>query len=201
MTSFADMLTRTAAITGRPELIALTKIAIRTATIRAHCTSYFHRDEFVQYVNYAPDNSSVWANIGNVFTTVANLRQVKHVQCVDPTTGGVTEELKYYQVDDTYDTDGWLRNSIWKLEASNVIIRPNVQTGRVKLFGYTLPTVTEEGYASWIADMFPDELAHWAASIVQFRSGNQEIAGANIKTNIEPFKELLIDSFEQIIPD
>lgn len=202
MTTLTDLITRVGAITGRPELTALTKIAIRTATIRAHCTSFFPRDAFVQTVAYAVDGTSAWVSAGNIFTLIPTLRQLKHVQCVDPLTGSVTEELKFMEVDDTYDTNrGWLKDSICKLEGANLMLHCRAQTGAIKLYGYTLPVVTDEGYSSWIANSYPDELAHWAAAIVQFRSGNQEIAGASMKTNIEPFKMLLIESHEQIIPD
>lgn len=200
MTTFADMLTKTAAITGRPELVALTKIAVRTATIRAHCTTFFPRDKFAQTVNYTVDNTSQWNGNINVFTAFASLRQLKVVQCVD-SNGAVTEQLTYREVDDLYDTSGYLRDSTWKLEGQNLLIHSRAPTGSIKVHGYTLPSVAEDSYSSWIADSYPEELALWAAAIVQFRSGNQEIAGASLKTNVEPFKELLIISHEQIIPD
>lgn len=200
MTTLVDMLTKTAAITGRPELIALTKIAIRTATIRAHCTAYFPRDAFVQTVSYTVDNTSMWNGNFNVFTQFANLRKLKVVQCVD-SNGSVTEQLTYREVDDLYDTSGYLRDSIWKMEGQNLMIHSRAPTGFLKVYGHTIPSVGDDTYSSWIADQYPEELAHWAAAIVQFRSGNQEIAGASIKTNIEPFKELLIIAHEQIISD
>lgn len=196
MTTFADLLTLTAEISRRPELVSMTKTAIRAATLRAHLTDFFTRDAWVARLSYVPPNDVSFADITDVYASIPRLRAVKFVQCVAPSNGAPTENLTYRDVDDTYDQNGRLRQNCYTLQGTVLRLYPLMMTGMVDIHCYLLPIVTEAGYSSWIANDFPEEIATWAASIVLHRTGALEQATQMLKTQVGPFKELLIESYQ-----
>lgn len=196
MTSFADLQTLTIELTRRPELVSMTKQAIRSATLRAHCTDFFHRDSFVASISYTPTNDVNFVDLADIYTTIPRLRGIKFLQCVNPTTNAPTENLEYRDIDDVYDERKRLRPSVFILRGSSVRMYPVSQTGKVEVNCFLLPTVAESIYSSWIADDFPDEIATWAAATVLHRTGYMEQAQAILKMQVQPFKEMLIETYQ-----
>ena len=196
MTTFADLLTLTAEISRRPELVSMTKAAIRAATLRAHLTDFFTRDAWVARLSYVAPSAVSYADVTDIYAAIPKLRAVKFVQCVNPATGAPSENLEYRDVNDTYDTKGVLRQNCYTLQGTVLRIYPFLMTGLIDVHCYTLPIVTEGGYNSWIANDFPEEIATWAASIVLHRTGALEQATQMLKLQVLPFKELLVESYQ-----
>lgn len=193
MTTITDLQSLVVQRTGRPELVALTRTAIRTATLRAHHTDFFPRDGIRQTLQYIVDGSKVYADISDLYTSIPNLRAVKTVYCVGGLNDALTEQLEYRTVGDEYDHEGRLRPGVYVIHGS-MRIYPRVQTGKILVVGFAQPNVADATYASWIADMYPEEVATWAAAIVMQRTGAMEQAQTLQKESVMPFKELLVES-------
>jgi hypothetical protein len=73
-------------------------------------------------------------------------------------------------------------------------VYPVSATGRLATYYYRTPVTSESGYSSWIAALYPDELAMWAAAIVFARTGFAEMAQDFQRNHVQPFKEQLIAS-------
>jgi len=198
MTSFADLMTLTTEITRRPELSSMTTQAVRAAVVRAHCSAFFPRDMVVGVATPTRNPDTPLVQVDDVFAVVPNLRAVKFVQCVDPSTSRALERLTNYSADDIYTHEGLLRPSAYTVVGPQLRTYPIAYAGKLEIYAYALPTTTSGGFASWIADLYPDEIATWAAAVVLHRTGNNEQAQQLLKTAVSPFKDMLIEAHESL---
>lgn len=194
MTTFAQMETLVAEQTRRPDVSAITKAAIKSATLRAHHVDFFPRDLVTSPLTYTPLSTAVFYDFTNIQNTLTRLRSLKFVQSIEVGTGTPTENLEYRNADDIYDSDGNRRLSIYTLIGATLRIYPQSATGVASAYYFQNPDTAELTYDSWIADTYPDELAMWAAGIVFARTGFLEAAKEYQDTHVKTFKEMLIDS-------
>lgn len=193
-TTFAELQTLTVGLTRRPEIPAVTNLAIRTAVLRAHHTDFFPRDLVSAEHSYSLVPGSPYVDIVSLSGILPRLRSLNTVRGLDPNTQLEVEELDYRDVDDIYDSDGSQRPSIFNLIGDTLRIYPQWATGRLRISYFRNPDVSEATFNSWIADLYPDQIAEWAASIVYARTGFQEQAKNTQDNAVVPFKELLISS-------
>jgi len=196
MTTFAEMQTKVNDLTKRPELVALTKLAIRMATVRAHQVDFFSRDQRNILLTYTPYNSGeIYTDITTIYSTLPLMRTPDFIQILDATSGLPLEILEYVvDYKNFWDNEGCLKGSVFTLLGATLRFRSLSNTGKAQFYVYQNPSVDDVGYGSWIADMYPDEVAAWAAAIVWMRSGYQEIAKQMNSDIIEPFKSMLVES-------
>lgn len=194
MTSFADLEQLVVDQTRRPEVPAITKSAIRNATLRAHHTDFFPRDLAETQLPFAVSSTAFYYDFPLIYTSLDRLRSIKTLRMLDPANFVPTEQLEFREVDDLYQADGCRRPSIYTLQGDTLRIYAQRPTGLMAAFYYRNPNVAEAQYNSWIANMYPDELAMWAASIVFARVGFTEMAQQILETHVNPFREMLVNS-------
>lgn len=194
MTTFAEMESLVTAQTRRPDVSAITKAAIKSATLRAHHVDFFPRDLTTYNLTYTPLSTAVLYDFPNIQNTLTRLRSLKFVQSIDAVNSTPTEILAYRDADDIYDSDGNRRLSIYTLIGATLRIYPQSATGVATAYYFQNPNTTELNYSSWIADTYPDELAMWAAGIVFARTGFLEAAKEFQDMHVKAFREMLVDS-------
>jgi hypothetical protein len=194
MTTFAQMRTAVFGITRRPELAALTDTAIRLATQRAHQIDFFPRDLARSVLVYNVVPTKMFYDFPNISVTLPGLRSLKNGYGLT-IEGFQIEQLEYRSTDDLYDSDGRPRRYVYTLVGDTLRCYFDMPTGQLEVYYFKMPVVTEAGYASWIADNHPDELAQWAAAIVFARSGFMEIAQKIEREEISLFKEMLLSNY------
>jgi hypothetical protein len=194
MTTFAELEALVIGQTRRPEVPAITKAAIKSAVLRAHHVDFFPRDLVQGSLTYVPLSGSIYYDLPNISTLLPRLRALKFLQSLDSGSFQAVEKLEYRDSDDIYDADGRLRLSVYTLIGDTLRVYPQRATGRLAAFNYANPVTTEADFSSWIADMYADEIALWAAGIVFARTGFAEQAQNFQETHVKPFKELLISS-------
>lgn len=194
MTTFAEMETLVAAQTRRPDVPAITKAAIKSATLRAHHVDFFPRDLVTSNLVYTPLSTAVFYDFPNIQNTLTRLRSMKFVQSIDAVNSTPTENLGYRDADDIYDSENNRRLSIYTLIGATLRIFPQSATGVATAYYFQNPDTAEVTYSSWIADTYPEELAMWAAGIVFARTGFLEAAKEFQDTHVRAFREMLIDS-------
>ena len=196
MTTFAEMRTLVTGLTKRPELVAVTDLAIKTATLRAHQVDFFPQDADTFLVTYvAPVNNEVFTEITGLQLAAPLLRTLDWMQGEDPSTGIPVENLEYVDsYKEFWDEEKMLKTSVFTRLGDTLRARFTSPSTRARVYYYKNPNVSTVSYNSWVADMHPEELAMWAAGIVWARSGNMEQAKTAFETGVTPFKELLVIS-------
>lgn len=196
MTTWLDMQNRVYELTKRPELVTLTVAAIKMATIRAHHVDFFPRDYASAVLNYTlPSGNDIFVDVPNIYTTIPLLRTPDFLQGEDASTLRPNENLAYLKsYQEFWGEDNELQYSHFAQVGTTLKCLFSSPTGRAKLYYYQNPNTSDtDQYSSWIADMYQNEVAMWAAGIIWARSGNQEMA-KNAQSFIEGFKDLLVES-------
>lgn len=194
MITFAEMEALVLGQTRRPEIPAITQSAIRTATLRAHHVDFFPKDLVIGQLPYLSSASSYFYEFASLSTLLPRFRAIQLLQSVDPVSLTPVEELEFRDIDDLYDQDGAMRAHTYTMVGDTLRVYPLAATGMLNLYHFRNPIAKSEGYSSWIADTYPDELAMWAAAIVWARTGFMEQATDAQRVHVQPFKELLISS-------
>lgn len=196
MTTFQQMRDEVIALTKRPELISVTDIAIRIATLRAHQVDFFPRDVASHPLTYTvPTGNVLFVDIPALYTAVPLLRTPDFLQGLDNVTLLPNENLEYVpSYKDFWDEHNELRGSVFTLMGDVLKVRFAGATGRATLYYYKNPDVAEATYSSWIADTYKQDLAQWAAAIVWNRTGFQEVGQTTMQQQVVPFQSLLVES-------
>ena len=194
-TSFSDLFDLTVQNTKRPELVALTETCVRLATMRAHQVDFFPRDAAIVPLIYVIDNGTPFVDIPNVSTQLPRKRTIKTLQAIDLSTWLPVESLEWREYSDFWDEDGFLRSGVYTEIGDTLRIRPMVSTGRFDALYYQNPDTTTLGFASWIADAHPEEVAMWAAGLLWARTGFLEQAKIAQDLHVTPFKSELVAAY------
>ena len=191
MTTFAELEALVIAQTRRPEIPGITKAAVKSAVLRAHHTDFFPRDLRSQQIPYVALPSALYYEVPNISTVALRVRSIKFFQSLDSMSFVPVEKLDYHESDDVYDLDGNLRESIYTLIGDTVRLYPICVPQLFEMWYYQNPDTSEVSMTSWIADLYPDEIAMWAAGIVWARTGFAEMARDVQETHVKPLKEML----------
>lgn len=195
MTTFAELYALTVVHTQRPELVALTESAVRTATLRAHHTDFFRKDLKAAALDYTISVSVPFQDFPDVSASLLpRLRSIKDIYGMSVDGLHKVEQLEYRETDDLYDADGCARHHTYTLLGDTLRCYFCAPTGKAEVYFFANPVVTSGSYSSWIADEYPDDLAAWAAAIVMSRTGFLDMAASYQRDFIKPFKESLIAS-------
>lgn len=193
--TMTTMLARVQELTRRPDIQDTTKLAIRAATLRAHKKGQFSFDlKSTNFTYAAPSDGSAFVNLTSTLLTVApQFRADTHIVGTD-SVGNPMEFLDHIDPVGLFYQDGTRKTSVYVQLGQTLTIYPQLFTGYAKLFYYANPIVTDVSYSSWIADMYPDELAQWATAIVWMRTGRVEDAKVLLQGMINDFVATLIEN-------
>jgi hypothetical protein len=150
-------------ITNRPDLVAQTLTAVRSATLKLHQSDYFYKDLretgvsfvsalYVQQLEYRP-----------LFPKWRALKYVRKTDAAGTDTGAFLELVVPENVLDNYKQN---RNDICYVAGEVIQIRSSTQLQYIILGRYDSPDITQSGYDSWIALDHPYAIVFEAASTV-----------------------------------
>lgn len=154
MASLAEITQAVYTITKRPDLVADTSVAIKSATLSAHGSGYYDKDlvengvifdsaEYFQSLMYRlllPRWRSLKYARKFSFSTTSNNNQ-----------GLAGDFLKLITPDNSLDNYGINKEDVIYLAGESLEIRSSTQLQYILLGCYLYPDVTDEGYNSWIA--------------------------------------------------
>ena len=151
-------------ITNRPDLVAQTLTAIRSATLKLHQQDYFYKDIFETGVSFT---SAEYLQQIEYRTLVPRWRALKYIRKTDSTgyqDGAFLDVLSVPEmVEDAYRIN---RNDVCYVAGEVVQIRSSTQLQYILLGCYRNPDITQAGYNSWIALDHPYAIVFEAASRV-----------------------------------
>lgn len=194
MSTITDITNLTVALTRRPEIPDVTASAIRMATMRAHHTDFFPRDltsNTIPLVGGVPPSGMI--DLPNISASLVRLRSIKTIQMLSPE-GRPVEELEFRSQDDLFTKEGTRRPHIYTLLGDTLRLYPLSSSQSAQIFFFQNPNLTGLQYSSWIATLYPDDIAAWAATIVFARTGFAEMANQFNQLYVVPFQQLLVAS-------
>lgn len=162
--TLAELIAEVYTITNRPDLVAQTLTAVRSATLKIHQSDYYYKDIFetgVQFIN------SLYLQQIEYRVLVPRWRALKYIRKTDITgysDGPILEVLGIPEmVEDAYKIN---RNDVCYVAGEVVQIRSSTQLQYVILGCYRNPDITQSGFNSWVALDHPYAIVFEAASTV-----------------------------------
>lgn len=163
MTTFAELVTDVYALTNRPDLVELTELSVRNATLKMHKTDFYFKDIFETGIQFS---SAEYLQSLEVKALLPNWRALKYLRKYDPVgdcPGAFLNIVETATVLDSYYQP--VPNSVYGAGA-NLQIRSNTKEAFYLLGAYLFPIVTELGFKSWIADEQPSAIVYEAARVL-----------------------------------
>lgn len=179
------------ALTARPDLVAETELALRSATRSIHNRAHFPRDAVTALVKLPNPAYQVAIDIQ---VTFPRFRAASTVRALDVEFNPMQQpEIELVEMGDIYDPIyRILRNDIAYQAGTTLNVRSSVAASGYLVEYFASPSVAPEEYNSWIAQLAPDSIIYQAASIVAGTNGNEEKArGWQASVNQMYFPELL----------
>lgn len=151
-------------ITGRPDLIPETQLAVRRATLYLHGLDTWFRDFNEKRIAFPALDYKFSIAIKDNFT---NFRKFRYIKPLDPATGLVLSDhdIKYCPPDNLYDEFKRPKNDIYYVAGNNLNIRCASQQQGF-LFGYYILPNVADAFQSWIGDLYPYAIIEEAAGRV-----------------------------------
>jgi len=194
MADLASIIADVYTLTNRPDLIAETLLAVKSATLKAHQSDYYPKDLAEVSIQFAAADYYQTLYYKSV---VPRLRSLSYVRIFDnsyntsdpysQTATDFLEILNPNQVLDSYNTN---KTNVCYLAGDSIEFRLYTQQQYFLLGAYLNPDVTSDGYSSWIADEHPYLIVYEAARVVFKTIGYDEQSSTYEKLVLEQLQLL-----------
>jgi len=167
-TSLQSLIDDVYTLTNRPDLVAETSLAVRSATLKLHSLDNWYKDIYQTGIQWNPVD---YIQSLEYRTLVPRYRKFKYLRKYSPPTGNdmMGYDGDFFTLitpDNTLDDYGINRENVCYVAGAYINIRSNTQD-QYMIFGcYIQPDITELGFSSWIADEYPFAIVTEAASKV-----------------------------------
>lgn len=164
--NLAELIDEVYTITNRPDLIAETLTAVRSATLKMHQADYFYKDLYETGLSF--EDPTLYIQEIDLSTFDARWRALKYLRKFDanatPAPGApgvlfklITPELVFNEYDIQQENVCYVAGDILK-------IRSNTTLAHALIGYYRQPVITVSGFTSWIARDHPYAIVFQAAS-------------------------------------
>lgn len=191
-----ELITEVYIITNRPDLVAQTLTAVRSATLKLHQLDYFYKDIYETGVDLL---TPAYLQQLEYRTLVPRWRALKYLRKTDSTghqDGAFLEVLAIPEmVEDAYRIN---RNDVCYVAGEVIQIRSSTELQYVLLGCYRNPDITQAGYNSWIALDHPYAIVFEAASTVFKMIGDTDQFAAYTMLAREQAAELSMSNIQAI---
>lgn len=161
--NLAELIAEVYTLTGRPDRVAETLSAVKSATLKAHQCDYFPKDLFESGLAF--DTSEYVQNL-DYRSILPRWRAVKYFRKYDNVAASPGNFLQLIQPENVLDNYGVQKQDIFYQAGAYIQINSSTQE-QYYLFGcYLNPDVTESGYDSWVALDHPYCIVFDAAATV-----------------------------------
>jgi hypothetical protein len=150
-------------ITNRPDLVAETLTAVRSATLKCHQNDFYWKDIFETGVVF---DTAEFLQALDYRTLIPLWRSLKYIRKTDVNGGGDGKLLDIIPPENAIDSYLLNRNDVCYGAGSVIQIRSSTALQYIILGCYLNPNITVLGYSSWIALDHPYAIIFMAAAQV-----------------------------------
>lgn len=193
--NFTELLNAVYSITARPDLVDLTKLAVKAATLKAHKTDFYTKDIYETSLQFTTLD---YVHSLDYISQIPNYRALKYIRKYDQSTGKAGDFFTALTTEEILDEFGRERTDICYVAGRVIEMKSSTEFDTVFLGCYVLPVVTESNFASWIADLYPFAIVHEAARFVFASIGQQDQKNAQKEFVAEQYSELKINAVTDV---
>jgi hypothetical protein len=158
-------------LTNRPDLVAETLSAVRSATLKCHQSDYFYKDIFETGIAFAGPQYRQQLEYRTVIPKYRALKYLRKTDAAGADTFGFFDIITPENVLNEYNVN---RNDVAYVAGTVIQIRSSTEFQYMILGCYLLPDITESAYTSWVAIDHPYAIVYEAAASVFKMIGDTE---------------------------
>jgi len=161
--TLAELIAEVYTITNRPDLVAQTLTAIRSATLKLHQSDYYYKDIRETGVSFTTAEYLQQIEYRTLFPKWRALKYIRKTDVTGTEQGKLLDIIVPENILDDYKIN---RNDVCYVAGEVVQIRSSTQLQYTIVGRYDNPDITQAGYNSWIALDHPYAIIFEAASTV-----------------------------------
>lgn len=171
--NFSDLCSEVYTLTGRPDRVAETESAVKSATLKAHQSDYYYKDIFESGIAFT---TSDYVQNLDYRALLPRWRALKYLRKYDNTSGTPGKELDIIVPENVFDAYKIQKQDVCYVAGAYVQINSSTQEQYYLLGCYLNPDITIATYDSWIALDHPYAIIFDAAATVFKAIGKDEEA-------------------------
>lgn len=173
MADFSSLVTDVCSITKRPDLVADTELAVKSATLKAHHIDFFYKDLFESGVSLQEAKYVITLEVKRLVPQYRALKYIRKSDSSGAQDGKLLTILTPEAVVDGYAIN---KTDIVYGAGNSLEIKSSTELQYFFLGCYVNPIVTAAEYNSWVADEYPFAIIYEAARLVYKQIGFDEQA-------------------------
>lgn len=180
-------------ITNRPDLVAQTLTAVRSATLKLHQSDYYYKDLRETGVSFV---SALYVQQIEYRTLFPKWRALKYIRKTDVDGSSTGKFLDIIVPENVLDNYNLNRTDVAYVAGEVVQIKSSTRLQYTIVGRYDNPDITVATYDSWIALDHPYAIVFEAAALVFKMIGDTDQFAAYTMLSREQFSELQISNIQ-----
>ena len=193
--TLAELIAEVYTLTNRPDLVAETLTAVRSATLKLHHSDFYYKDLFETGIDFV---TAEFIQDFEYRSFIPRWRQLKWTRIWDNTSGIAGKFFEPVAPENVLDDYKLAREDICYVAGAILHIRSSTTFQHILLSCYLHPDITESTYDSWIALDHPYAIVYDAAATVFKMIGKADEAAMYRQLVAEQIAELRISGIENI---
>lgn len=185
--NFSELCSEVYTLTGRPDRVAETESAVKSATLKAHQSDFFYKDLYETGVVF---DTSAYTQSLDYRSLLPRFRAMKYLRKWDNVGQVAGKSLTLIPPELIMDRYQVEKDDVYYLAGAFVQIKSSTQEQYYLLGCYLNPDITKATYSSWIALDHPYVIIYDAAATVFKAVGKDEEAAA--------FKQLIAEQYQEL---
>lgn len=180
-------------LTLRPDLVPLTLLAVRSATLKIHQSDYFFKDIREYGIDFGDSTYTQQLDYRSLFPRWRSLKYLRKTDSAGSDGGAFFELIVPEHVNDSY---GVQQTNVCYMAGAYVQIKSSTPLQYAIVGFYENPDVSEAGYSSWVALDHPYAIVFEAASAVFKAIGDTEQSAAYNALALQHLAEVKMSNIE-----
>lgn len=194
--TFDELVAEVYLITNRPDMVAETKSAVKSATLKAHTTDFYSKDIHETGIEF---DTATFRQSLDYINLIPNFRALKYLRRVEDENDDVGKFFEVVTPEETLDAYGVNKSDIAYVAGRVLEIRSSTEFSKALLGAYVYPIVTPEAaYVSWVAEQFPYFIIHEAARRIFMAVGQLEEANGQTRLVAEELELLKMSALTDV---
>jgi hypothetical protein len=182
-------------LTNRPDLVAMTLSAVKSATLKAHQSDFYPRDIYETGVSFA---TAEYEHDFEVTTFIPLFRAIKFARIYDNVGNTPLQLFDIISPENVLDSYAQARTDVCYLGGAEIHFKA-AATFQYILFGcYVNPNLVDIDYNSWIASYHPWAIIYEAAAIVFRATGNTEKFASMRDLAKDEYRNLMVNNIQAV---
>lgn len=191
--TLTELIAEVYTITGRPDRVAETSSAIKSATLRAHQSDFYYQDIYETGISFSSPEYFQQLDYRLLLPRWRALKYLRKYDAVGGVAGTILRIIPPEMLLDDYSVE---RTDIAYAAGALLQIKSSTKEQYFLLGCYINPDITDAGYSSWIAVAHPYAIIYEAAAAVFKATGKDEEASTYKQISAEQIAMLRMDSIQ-----